>query len=456
MLQKKIHREYQSSIHPIDAEYGSLRKQFASLIAANKLGMHTPNGFFSASPMSFSPWKMTTRQFESAKQSARAVAEIFLRASENIQFLKDALADYSEEDSLLFRLSKQLNSKTKAVNFNLSRQDFLLDKQQQWRLVESNSIAAGMGPFNETLLSIQQQLSINASMNYAPNPATNLQAKSLFEAAVKLNNNNQPLVVFVIEQQENNVFDQAMLAEGLKRRGAIVVYRTLNQLQQELSSNSKTISLCDYGDVDLFYFRTGYNIKDYNNASQNPDELLKLRTWIEAHKTVVCPTINYQIATSKWIQMKLSDLDIAELRESFGVSQEIAIRAKTALDTEFYIPKSLAEIRSKLSTGNWILKTQNEGGGNVFDQYFDFEQIYNKNTRYILMKKIDPLSRQGTVKALYNDRVINHTDVISELGIFALGERNKYGGYLLRSKPGRQLEAGIHRGGGFLDCVGLK
>ena len=355
-----------------------------------------------------------------------------------------------------------------AKNINISRQDLLLDKNKQWRLVESNSISAGMGPFCDKLVQAQKTLPINVNNHYVQNPATRLQAKSVFDAAVSLNGNTTPLIVFIVEERENNTFDQALLSDELEHLGARVKYKTLVELRLQLDSSGDSLILSEHGVVDLFYFRTGYNLDDYEfETSNSPNHsqvvtelpLIALRVWIESHRTLVCPSINYQLATSKWMQMKLSSLTVDDLESQLGSSHHIASIAYKTLGTKFFIPDSFDEIRSKLDSKRWLLKTQGEGGGNVFENYSEFEKSQDIKSEsldpYLLMAKIDVAHRQHPVAKLSNGECISHDNVISELGIFTMSSTNDYGGYLLRSKPESQLEAGIHNGDGFLDCLAL-
>ncbi|WP_168204157.1 hypothetical protein [Aliikangiella coralliicola] len=427
----------------------------------NKLGLKSGEDQFKPCPVTLKPWKISKTLFRQAQLTAQSLSLLFTRVSMNHGYLKKALEDYSADSSLLFKLKEIAFSQqpTIAKNLNLIRQDFLLDAQLQWRLVEANSIAAGMGPFNDKLVNIQQSLTQNNATQFAPNSALKLQAAEIYKAASNSNRNQNPLVVFVIQENEDNIYDQELLANALQELGAIVMRKTLNQLATELKSKSKKLYLADTKKVDLFYFRTGYNLADYslsNNKKNNINEqkrILKFRNWIEHHETNVCPKVEMQIATSKWVQMKLSKLTKSELSDYFFLSDRQALLVYNALKVPYTATNDTEVIRSKLNSGNWLLKSQNEGGGNVDDQYSYSIEKRSSQESLMLMKKIDTYVRNEQVSIYFDNQVSVHTNLISELGIFTLGDQHDYGGYLMRSKHEGQLEAGVHGGYGFLDCI---
>ncbi len=431
------------------------QSQLRELIREKKLGLTSDKDKFSHCSQSLSPWNLPEYQFQRVKNTASAISQLFNEASEDHSFLLENLADYQSSTGLLSQL-KQIfidTPKVTATHYNFSRQDFLLDKNHQWRLVESNSIAAGMGPFNETVIEIQKQLTNNQSINFADSPAISLQSNALVQVASKLRNHTNPLIIFVVEKNEDNIHDQMMLAEGIKHSGGRVQFRTLADLKKELVSEAGQIILKDYGLVDLIYYRTGYNLDDYIDEKGRFEKLLQLRAWIEQHQVVVSPSINHQISTSKWIQMKLSERSIAELSSRFHLTQHQATMAAIALDSQFLLPQSAEDIQSKLSSGQWILKSQNEGGGNVYDDSSDFNDYAAKGMDYILMKKINSIHRNEEVAVIQDNQLRTINSLVSELGIFTLGSEYQYGGYLLRSKHNNSLEAGVHKGGGLLDTI---
>ncbi len=452
-----VKHELISDDSSIDITSNDGQCQLKELIREKKLGLTSDKDKFSHCSLSLSPWKIPEYQLQRAKNTAGAISQLFSEVSEDRKFLLESLADYQSSSGLLAQLKQNFidTPTVTATHYNVSRQDFLLDKDHQWRLVESNSIAAGMGPFNQTVIEIQKQLANNQSVNFADNPAISLQSNALVQAASKLRNHTNPLIIFVVEKNEDNIHDQMMLAEGIKHSGGRVQFRTLADLKKELVSEAGQIILKDYGLVDLIYYRTGYNLDDYIDEKGRFEKLLQLRAWIEQHQVVVSPSINHQISTSKWIQMKLSELSIIELSSRFHLTQHQATMAAIALDSQFLVPQSTEDIQSKLSLGQWILKSQNEGGGNVYDNSNDFNDYATQDMDYILMKKINTIHRKEEVEIIQDNQLRTMDSLVSELGIFTLGSEHKYAGYLLRSKHYNSLEAGVHRGGGLLDTIAI-
>lgn len=417
-----------------------------------KIGFKTTSQGFDPCAISLTPWRIKQRSFLHLQNISRAVARTLVAASQDQQFLIDALADYHEENTLLQEFKRYLIRKpvTKAMPLTMSRQDFFLDIQGHWKLVESNAIAAGMGPFSEALQNLQSMY--NPALKFATNPATQLQAKALFEAAQQLSQKTPPTIVFLVDPNEDNVFDQAKLAEQLRVLGARVFILDLIQAQARFTSRDSNLILDNQFRVDCIYFRTGYNLADYHQKRQN---LTSFRYWFEQHKLVVAPSIAMQVASSKWLQMKLSETSVNRLVDKFGLSHFEATLANQAFNTDHRLIQDASQIKRYLESKHWILKTQNEGGGSIRDtlEYFD-EQL--KISPALLMKKIHSQLRKEK-QVYYAERQLKtYLNTISELGIFNLGENLNYGGYLLRTKPSHQLETGIHQGGGLLDCLVLQ
>jgi len=138
-----------------------------------------------------------------------------------------------------------------------------------------------------------------------------------------------------------------------------------------------------------------------------------------------------------------------------AIAPQQATLASNALASQYREADNKQQIKDLLATGQWILKTQNEGGGNVFDEHSNLAEIDTEKEHYLLMEKINVQPRQDAVDTLNKQQLVQQDAVISELGIFTVGDDHDYGGYLLRSKAETVLEAGVHKGWGFLDSVAL-
>jgi hypothetical protein len=328
-----------------------------------------------------------------------------------------------------------------------------LDEQANWKLIESNSIAAGMGPLSEAL---QEVLSDTQTPDcyFPPNNAAQLQAKAIADCASNIAGREQTNVVFVIEADEDNIFDQGKLAEALTALGVRVMWKTLSELRSQLSDKNHTAVLTQDSEVLTvhgIYFRTGYNLKDYGDNDKEQQKNLAFRGRLERLDLALCPTISHQLATNKWIQAQLSDLSIDHLINEFSLTTQEAILAQLSLKVPYAKTTERTLIESHLKTGEWVWKQQGEGGGNV--KTSTKEARDDELVGSVLMKKIKPMPRRTAVEKYVNAETIEIKDTVSELGFFTVGDSQDYGGYLLRTKPCSALETGVHKGFGMIETV---
>ncbi|MCW8878490.1 MAG: hypothetical protein OQK04_03530 [Kangiellaceae bacterium] len=429
--------------------------QREKLLGLNKNGVDMEPTKFSPCAISLTPWKLEKTQFEQAIETSRNFSRLLQSLSQNIDLLLALLNNFQDKDSLLFKLKEQIASRNRksdylSENLNLSRYDFLLNNNDQWQLVESNAIAAGMGPFSEKLGELCEEYPIEKSQRLAQNPSIGKQAGAMYQAASRLNNTRSPGIVFVIEQNEDNIFDQNYLIEELERLGAKTLRRTFNELSNSLFSKDNRLRLKDFGEIDLLYFRTGYNLQDY--SEDIPEKNIQLRDWIEKHRVIVSPSIAHQISSSKWVQIKLANMAENELTDRFSLTAKEALQIKLSLAVKYELVENIWQVKRALQSGDWLLKNQNEGGGNVTDDMSALPDIETLQQSYFLMEKIESKLRSNVCR--FSGYAIEClSQVVSELGIFMVGDEHEYGGYLLRSKPFGQVEGGVHGGNGFLDVV---
>jgi hypothetical protein len=121
---------------------------------------------------------------------------------------------------------------------------------------------------------------------------------------------------------------------------------------------------------------------------------------------------------------------------------------------------AVAELKTEaaealIAQGYWY-KTQQEGGGNVARGKAASDKLTNADSADLLMAPINAVVRQETLTSLRHGNAAMATEHISELGIFSLGDEALYGGYLCRTKPAKNNEGGVHRGGAVLDTILLR
>lgn len=428
------------------------------------LGLLDADGRFMPAPVSLTPYRLSEAEWQQALEAGRLLGLLLQRVAQQPDWLLAQLTSLQSALSLpgqLATLLRQHHDNVKGpkqhTNINkavaLQRHDLMLDQRGQWRWIESNPIAAGMGPLNALWLDLLRKESPGP---YANNPATAAQADLLFSAAAQQAGLRAPQIVFVVEAQEDNWFDQQLLADALLQRGAQVQRLTLAQLQQavDASASKQGPLFCTQHPVDLLYFRTGYNLVDHQQHHW------QLRLQLEQFDLLLCPTLQLQLAGSKWLQLKLTQyLQQPDLHPAFAAQFGFSL-AETQQLAALSLPMAAVDdlsdtmFQHRISQG-WWYKRQAEGGGNVAraEQALLWRQTHQPGDGDVLMAPVGPRIRpEAMQKLLCGQWQLQHNH-ISELGIFSLGADARYGGYLLRSKTSNSLEGGVHKGFAVLDTL---
>ena len=447
------------------------------LAQQEKLGFLARDGAIQLCPFSLSGFEITREHHTQVLALSSALAAVVSQVSKNTVFLKALFdVDAGKSESLQQRLwqaySRQLSLGIRASGLNIQRSDFQLDTSGVWRLVELNNIAAGMGPFSESLGRIQWQLRPrllhDAGFGVSlpePNPATSQLGMAIFEAALAqslTHGMSQPVIGFVVEQDEDNVFDQLKLQEVLTSQGAQVIRLTLGELQASAKADSagRLWVLTEDGQgvcVDLLYFRTGYNVEDYGLDQLSIDSAVGFRAALEGFDVVLCPNIPLQLASSKQAQFSLSGWGLGEYLKA-GFSREVSELLVAAVGLR-HLPLTLDNFELISRHGDWqdwVLKRYGEGGGNVVVGGVIPERwgslSFEERAQWYLMERIDGVRRDSVLVFRAGElRVLDA--VVSEVGVFNVGVEGVFAGYLVRSKPAGAVEAGVHRGDGFLDTL---
>lgn len=420
-----------------------------------QLGLLDANGRFQPAPVSLTPWQISTQLWQQALTLSQLLGRLMLKASTDMRWLKQALQTLPPGS-----LFAELAALPKAFSRNLPpvplmRHDLLLDNSGQWRWVESNTIAAGMGPLSQQLGrllgSTQQQL--------AANPALTQQAYTLYNAARVLRrqyDSTPAVIVFVVEAAEDNLFDQLLLQQQLQQLGARVLRATLSELTQAQLDRRNRLQLPCGTEADLLYYRTGYNLSDYTSPAQ-----LALRGTLQQASLLQCPDLPLQLAGSKWVQTGLSQMLLSgrdDRLSAWGFSTaECSVLRQAVMPMYALTAASQLRALHDINRG-WLLKSQQEGGGGIWRGSKARQQVLSAaSTQAALMPMapIDQYVRTEPVQLLRHGAISSQLATVSELGLFSVGSDHQYGGYLLRSKAAGALEGGVHRGGAVLDCITL-
>ncbi len=419
----------------------------------------------------------------------RLTHELSLRG-ELLQTVHDPLAAGDPFFAALLSCHRELLSKPNELlrtPLLLQRSDFMLDDNLGAKLVECNSIAAGMAPFGEQVQKLHKHLgqswpecarqySTTWPTQLLDNPATSSMATAIantaHQVAKDLNDGNTPSFLMVIQEEEDNVFDQHLLEEELEKLGVKTYRRTFRQLHEQLSTGDKqSLQLQDCGTVHVVYLRAGYQYKDYIATDLDTqrccDALQNTRIFIERHRVAVNATVAQQLASSKRMQLYVTDGGKPLLQElGFNADEQDALIAVLAQMRRVDASSIQAHKRDNDSK-NWVLKNQGEGGGHcIFDEDIMHRLNSLQKTEYdawILMQRLRPTPRSQSTLIIRDGQAQCVEGLVSEIGIFTahldglplVTNRNSAGliGYLVRSKPPGVTEGGIHSGYGALDSL---
>ena len=429
-------------------------------------------------PVSLEPYQISITQWQSLLKTAKAIHKLFLSISDKERFIEKVFEDKSNNDPIVsewIKLIKDRNSgqyKRLAQSLPIIRHDFILDQHQTWKLVESNSIAAGMGPFSERLIQVQKSIVPEQNVHWVKNPAV----EKLSQAIVGSDPFKKNIIIFVIEKEEDNIFDQFALSQSLASKYNDVYFYTLEELFDLLKaqrSQEDKIMIKGIGTVDTIYFRTGYNLVDYNMTGDFSSNSLLIRLILESFRVRVCPDMNTQVATSKFVQKYISAMSVYKLQKIFNLSDNEATLCHQALALKYLNVTNLSEKDFNQNT-TWLLKSGWEGGGSTVKvkyqgngvvetvsgkdnnsvQEFDLQSFKRIHQGKFLMEQIES-NPIATSKMAFNNGFLTIESPVSEVGVFLSGEVGDYSGLLIRTRERNTIEAGVHSGSGCIDTLAI-
>ncbi|MBE1273691.1 glutathione synthase [Enterovibrio baiacu] len=450
-------------------------------------------------PFSIAPMTMKRRVFEHLKTVTPMLTNLISKVSEDMPFLQSSLSSMANADPFFGRLMKmhaQIHGTEAAPKtalrkpLLLMRTDFMDDRQQGAKVIEFNGIAAGMGPFGQRANEMHDYMRRQWPEIYrdwvespAAVPANNACLEQLAHGiataaqdirvtyGTPTEQQEQRTFLMVVQNHEDNVYDQHLLEVALQQRGVRTVRRTFDQLSSQLSTGeNQRLILKDIGPVDVVYLRAGYQYSDYFAPELREANcchtLSQTRVFIEQHNVAVNATVGQQLATSKTMQMILTMMTTQELTR-WGLSEEDATLVKSVLADMLPIhAEAIAWFNRDAEKREWVLKNQGEGGGHcVFGDDISAKLATLKPEDYdawALMQRLYPHERERPTIAVRNGEQTLVDDLVSEIGLFTayydgkpVTEFEGYAGYLVRSKPAKENEGGIHSGKGILDSITL-
>lgn len=453
-------------------------------------------------PFSIAPMTMEREVFQHLRKVTPLITKLINNVSEDHNFLQSALVDVAKADPFFGRLFSLHQEAHGDIDCRLTparkplllmRTDFMDDRSHGAKVIEFNGIAAGMAPFgqratefhaflHEQWPEVYQQWLGNSHSTPAENQGLDQLAFGISQAARKVASTfttdidqPKPTFLMVIQENEDNVYDQHLLEIALQKEGIRTVRRTFEQLSTQLSTgDNQRLLLEGVGAIDIVYLRAGYQYADYYSPERNESiccqtlsqTLSQTRLYIEQHHVAVNATFSQQLATSKTMQMLLTIMP-AEEYARWGLNLEEAELVKSVLaDMKPINQQTINWFNTQAIKQDWVLKNQGEGGGHcIFGDDISDKLLKLAPSEYdawALMQRLYPHEREVPTIAVRDSEQSQVDDLVSEIGLFTVyfdgtpfTELEGYAGYLIRSKPASENEGGIHSGKGILDSLTL-
>ncbi len=292
--------------------------------------------------------------------------------------------------------------------------------------------------------------------------------------------------LFIVQELENNTFDQQALATSLLTDHNVLTFRlpfsaVLSQTSIPSDSPSRPLiytppqsSSTPY-EVTTLYFRAGYSPAEYTS----PDSW-NARLHLERSAAIKCPSILTHLAGSKKIQQILATPSSPHLSR-FLSSTSSAAYIDRIRDTFAAIyplddtPEGKYAVRIAIDAEKakgYVLKPQREGGGNnIYGLKIPsfIKSLGDDSKKYrghILMELIEPPALRNSI---FRNGEVRSGEVIGELGVYGVclwraGHSQKKepellanweAGHLLRTKGRESEEGGVAAGFGAVDSVCL-
>lgn len=455
-------------------------------------------------PFSIAPMTMERETFAHLRKVTPLLTKLIHNVSEDHDFLQSNLKDVAKADPFFGRLltlhhqahGDIENRRTPARKpLLLMRTDFMDDRQHGAKVIEFNGIAAGMAPFGQRATEFHAFLQDQWPEVYsawledknaipADNQGLDQLAYGIAQAAKTVNATfshesntttelaqSKPTFLMVVQENEDNVYDQHLLELALKKLGLRTVRRTFEQLSTQLySGEHQRLMLSGVGAIDAVYLRAGYQYVDYYSPDRNEavccQTLSQTRLFIEQHHVAMNATLSQQLTTSKTMQMLLTMIPAKDYAR-WGLSLEEAKLVQSVLaDMKPINQETMTWFNTHANKQEWVLKNQGEGGGHcVFgdDISKKLDQLLPEEyDAWALMQRLYPHERDVATIAVRDGIQQQVDDLVSEIGLFTafydgnpVTQLNGYAGYLIRSKPASENEGGIHSGKGILDSLVL-
>ncbi|KAG1777324.1 glutathione synthase [Suillus placidus] len=478
-------------------------------------------------PLSLVPAPFPRAQFQAARGLQSVYNVLYARIAMDTQFLdtvmgaEEGVGKADEFTGTLWRGWKKIREHGMLpLHLGLFRSDYLLHAAEDrlaLKQVEFNTISSSFGPLSERVAAMHRNLLASTSY-FSASPhliaekfPENSTTSGLVEGLAKAHEAygvRDARILFVVQPNERNVFDQRWLEyELLEKHQIHVVRQTLADLAVSAlldpSTHALTLTLPSTNpspyEISTIYFRASYTPSDFPSPSYYDTRFL-----LERSRAIKCPSLPLQLAGGKKVQEALTRPGVLERflsnegakwgAQALDLTAHAAdIRATWmgmwALDSEDadivaaldHLPAGQENVPpgtrlARLKAPSLVLKPQREGGGNnvyreAIPAFLDALPAEEREA-WIAMEMIETPrgvsgylvraspSSSGTDNGGTEKKVVR-TEVISELGIFGYAlfgggevvEREV--GWLVRTKGTESNEGGVAAGFSVLDSVVL-
>ncbi|KAK9766737.1 Glutathione synthetase [Basidiobolus ranarum] len=436
-----------------------------------------PAGEVINAPFALFPSPFPKHCFQEALELQPAMNQLLHTISEDHEFLQEIMESLSNVDEFMKNLydiflKVKKEGFSQSVSLGIHRSDYLLhavgEQEPIIQQVEFNTIASSFGSLTGLTGQLHKYL-VNYIQNFHPEFDTSLFAEeSLPESksftgiakglaqAHEIFGVKEAVILFVVQPNERNIFDQRWIEYNLlNNHGVRVVRKTLAEVAEQVTLDDNRNLLIDGKQISVTYFRSGYGPNDHPTTKEWDARLL-----IERSRSIKCPTIAYQLVGAKKVQQVLAK---PSLLERFVKDKTIAKRIRDSFAGLYPLDgtpegRAAADMASN-EPDRFVMKPQREGGGNnIYGQDIP-DTLKNmsveQQSAYILMDLIVPPTIENVVVRqgqLYDGKFV------SELGVYGIwisdGSKvlvNENAGHLLRTKLSDTKEGGVATGFAVID-----
>jgi glutathione synthase len=431
-------------------------------------------------PITLYPSPIVKSFFDKIQFYQIAFNKIMDKISRDQQYIEQILTPISEKDEFikkLLEISKKVSTfeNKQKIQCGFFRNDYMVDKVKKFIYqIEFNTIAVSMFSFSDKLKKFYSFFSNKYPEIYEryKDKEIPLEKKdvipefssSLIES-IKLfspENYKNTIIIFVVQENEKNVFDQRTIENELYEKYNILSKRlTLNEIAKNCKVDEKGQISYEEKIISLFYFRAGYTPSDYKD-----EESWKGREMIELSTAIKVPNINLFLTTLKVFQYELTKPDILKKY----INEELISNDIIRFFTKIYYLRDMDKEKQKelfnqitSNPHSYVIKPQREGGGNnYYDEKIipllpkDDSEPSDELLNSIIMERIE--APEYETLNLIDEKVIVNT-INSEFSVYGviissddkIYNINKSVGFLVRSKDKNAGEGGVIHGSGCVD-----